>query len=135
VGTQTPSYHDAAVRVLLIEDDEDLAEMYRLRLAADGYAVVIAPDGEDGVAAARSQAPDLIFLDVRLPRLDGVQVLERLRASPEACEIPVIVLTSYGEPEIRSRCLGLGALDYLVKADVIPSALSDRVRQVTHPAA
>ena len=132
--TQTPS-RGAAVRVLLIEDDEALAEMYRLRLAADGYTVAIAPDGEDGVAAARSQPPDLIFLDVRLPRLDGVQVLERLRASPEACEIPVIVLSSYGEPEIRSRCLGLGAIDYLVKGDVIPSVLSDRVRQVTTPAA
>lgn len=129
--TQRAGCGDETVRVLLIEDDEALAEMYRLRLAADGYTVAIAQDGENGIAAARSEPPDLIFLDVRLPRLDGVGVLERLRATPESRDVPVIVLTNYGEPDLRTRCLGLGAVDYLVKADVVPSVLSDRVKEVT----
>src|SRR5215467_8759293 len=105
------------VKVLLIEDDEAAAEMYRLRLAADGYSVVIARDGEEGQAAAGRELPDLIYLDLRLPKLDGFQVLERLRSESSTSAIPVVILTNYGEPELRERGLKLGALEFLVKAD------------------
>ncbi|MFN2581303.1 MAG: response regulator transcription factor [Candidatus Dormibacteria bacterium] len=122
---------DDDVKVLLIEDDEAAAEMYRLRLTADGYNVVIAHDGEQGVAMAASEQPDLIYLDLRLPKLDGFQVLEKLRSSPATSVIPVVILTNYGEPELRERGLKLGALEFLVKADTTPAYLSEGVERWT----
>jgi DNA-binding response OmpR family regulator len=110
------------VKVLLIEDDEFAAEMYRLRLAADGYTVVVGQDGEEGLRMASEERPDFIYLDLRLPGLDGFEVLERLRADPGTKHIPVIILSNYGEPELRERGLKLGALEFLVKADTTPPA-------------
>jgi DNA-binding response OmpR family regulator len=120
---------DDDVKVLLIEDDAAAAEMYRLRLAADGYTVVIGRDGEEGLRMASDEAPDFIYLDLRLPGLDGLEVLERLRAQPSTSHIPVIILTNYGEPELRERGLKLGALEFLVKAETTPAELSNRVDQ------
>ena len=122
---------DEDVKVLLIEDDEASAEMYRLRLAADGYTVVIAHDGEEGLRLAEQERPDLVYLDLRLPKLDGFQVLERLRSSPTTAVIPVVILTNYGEPELRERGLKLGALEFLVKADTTPAYLSEGVERWT----
>ncbi|MGH7685761.1 MAG: response regulator [Candidatus Dormibacteria bacterium] len=119
------------VTVLLIEDDEAASEMYRLRLAADGYKVVIAGDGEEGIALAEKEQPDLIYLDLRLPKLDGFQVLEKLRSMPSTSAIPVVILTNYGEPELRERGLKLGALEFLVKADTTPANLSQGVERWT----
>ena len=122
---------DEDVKVLLIEDDEAASEMYRLRLAADGYTVVIAHDGEEGLKLAERERPDLIYLDLRLPKLDGFQVLERLRSGPSTSVIPVVILTNYGEPELRERGLKLGALEFLVKADTTPAYLSQGVERWT----
>jgi DNA-binding response OmpR family regulator len=123
------------IKVLLIEDDDAAAEMYRLRLVSDGYTVVLARDGEEGLEMAGAEAPDFIYLDIRLPRIDGFEVLERLRANPETAAIPVIILTNFGEPEFRERGLKLGALEFLVKADTTPSSLSATVERVTGPRA
>jgi DNA-binding response OmpR family regulator len=105
--------------------------MYRLRLVADGYTVVVAEDGEQGLEMAASEAPDFIYLDIRLPKIDGFEVLVRLRANSETAAIPVIILTNFGEPEFRERGLKLGALEFLVKADTTPSSLSQTVERVT----
>jgi DNA-binding response OmpR family regulator len=126
---------DDDVKVLLIEDDHSAAEMYRLRLVADGYAVILADDGEKGIAMAIAERPDFIYLDLRLPGVDGFGVLERLRADRETASIPVIILSNFGEPELRERGLKLGALEFLVKADTTPSRLSDTVNRVTTPKA
>ena len=123
------------VKVLLIEDDVAAAEMYRLRLVADGYLVVIARDGHEGLRMAADEAPDFIYLDLRLPGLDGFEVLERLRADAATMHIPVIILTNYGEPELHERGLKLGALEFLVKADTTPAQLSDSVERATGPRA
>src|ERR1700730_121096 len=124
---------DDDVKVLLIEDDAAAAEIYRLRLAADGYTVVIGRDGDEGLRMALDEAPDFIYLDLRLPGLDGFEVLERLRADPATTHIPVIILSNYGEPELRERGLKLGALEFLVKADTTPAQLSTRVERTTGP--
>ncbi len=121
------------VRVLLIEDDVDAAEMYRLRLVADGYRVLVAHDGVEGLRLATDESPDFIYLDLRLPGLDGFEVLERLRGAAATMHIPVIILTNYGEPELRERGLKLGALEFLVKADTTPTQLSRTVERTTGP--
>jgi len=115
---------EETVKVLVIEDDPTVAEMYRLRLVTDGYDVLVGSDGEEGLRLAVDEAPDFIYLDLRLPKLDGFEVLERLRATPATAGIPVIILSNYGDPDLRERGLQLGALEFLVKADTAPSMLA-----------
>ena len=122
---------DRDVRVLFIEDDPDIARMYRLKLEIDGYAVTVAADGEDGLRQARAEKPDLIFLDIRLPRLDGFHVLEELRSDRDTENIPVVILSNFGESEQVERGLKLGALEYLIKADTPPARLATDVRKWT----
>lgn len=119
------------IKVLVIEDDPNVAEMYRLRLETDGYEVVVGRDGEEGLQLAIDEVPDFIYLDLRLPKLDGFEVLERLRATPATAQIPIIILSNYGDAETRERGLRLGALDFLVKADTTPRQLAARLEQST----
>lgn len=118
---------DDRVRVLLVEDDQEFAEMYRLKLEADGYEVRIAADGEEGLVMAVDDPPDLIFLDIRMPRLGGLEMLERLRAEPTTESLPVVILSNYGEDELRKRGFDLGALEWLIKANVTPGEVSNRI--------
>lgn len=112
------------VRVLIVEDDPAVAQMYRIKLELDGYTVKVAPDGEAGLRMAAADQPDLIFLDIRLPKLDGMAVLERLRKTASTSNIPVVILSNYGERELMDRGLELGALEYLIKSQTTPARLS-----------
>lgn len=125
---------EQAVKVLLIEDDESVALMYRLKLEHDGYQVDVASDGESGLAKCLATNPDLIFLDIRLPRMDGFTVLERLRSYDATRYTPVVILSAYGEPELRDRGLRLGALEYVIKSQTTPAMVSGRVRHWTSTA-
>jgi DNA-binding response OmpR family regulator len=115
------------VDVLLVEDDPAVLEMYRLKLELDGYRVNTAIDGEDGLSKASALAPDIIFLDIRLPKLDGLEVLRRLRAADKTRNIPVIILSNYDEEDLVARGLHLGAHEYLIKARTTPSSLSEGI--------
>jgi DNA-binding response OmpR family regulator len=115
---------EQAVRVLLIEDDLDTLEMYRTRLEKDGYEVSVATDGEQGLSLATELNPDIVFLDIRLPKLDGLEVLQRLRDQESTAAVPVVILSNYGEQELIDRGLKLGALEFLVKAHTSPVELS-----------
>jgi DNA-binding response OmpR family regulator len=117
------------VDVLLIEDDPSVLEMYRYKLALDGYQVNVALDGEDGLAKAFEIVPDIIFLDIRLPKKDGFEVLQTLRQNDRTAHIPVIILSNYGEKDLVQRGLTLGALEFLVKADTTPSQLLGGMRE------
>jgi CheY-like chemotaxis protein len=112
------------VDVLLIEDDPVVLEMYRFKLSLDGYRVSVATDGEAGVEQAIALLPDIIFLDIRLPRKDGFAVLDELRRRDDTRHIPVIILSNYGEKDLVERGLKLGAHEYLIKSDTTPGALS-----------
>jgi len=115
---------DEEVKVLFIEDDPAVAEMYKLKLELDGYTVTVARDGEEGLQIATDTPPDIIFLDTRLPKMDGFAVLERLRSAERTAEVPVIILSNYGERELVDRGLKLGALEYLIKSQTTPANLS-----------
>ena len=121
------------VRVLLVEDDSALAQMYRVKLEKDGYTVRVVGDGEQALSALAQDLPDLIFLDIRLPRMDGLTLLERLRASKRTKNVPVVIVSNYSEQELVSRGLQLGALDYLIKSQTTPGRLSQGVRFWTRP--
>lgn len=112
------------VRVLFVEDDPSVAQMYRLKLELDGYDVEVATDGEKALEIARSNAPDIIFLDIRLPKLDGFGVLEALRKDPRTERLPVVILSNYSEKQLIERGLRMGARDYLIKTQTTPARLS-----------
>jgi two-component system, OmpR family, phosphate regulon response regulator PhoB len=113
--------------VLLVEDDQSVLEMYQLKLELDGYRVSTATDGEEGLRKAEELRPDIIFLDIRLPKMDGFEVLRRLRGQENTREIPVIILSNYGEDDLVARGLRLGAHEYLIKARTTPSSLSEGI--------
>jgi CheY-like chemotaxis protein len=115
------------VRVLFVEDDISVAQMYRLKLELDGYTVDIAGDGLVALEKARSEHPDIIFLDIRLPKLDGLSVLEALRADPGTERIPVVILSNWNEKELVDRGIKLGALDHMIKSQTTPARLSQRL--------
>jgi len=116
------------VRVLFVEDDASVAQMYRLKLELDGYTVEVAGDGLVALEKAKTMHPDIIFLDIRLPKLDGLGVLERLRADPSTAPIPVVILSNWNEKELVERGVKLGALDHLIKSQTTPARLSQRLK-------
>jgi DNA-binding response OmpR family regulator len=112
------------VRVLFVEDDPSVAQMYKLKLELDGYDVEVAPDGEKALDIAYKNPPDIIFLDIRLPKLDGFGVLEALRKDRKTESVPVVILSNYSEKQLIDRGLRLGALEYLIKTQTTPARLS-----------
>jgi CheY-like chemotaxis protein len=110
--------------LLLVEDDEAVAQMYAMQLEAAGYLVTVALTGEQALHLAQADAPDLIYLDIGLPEMSGLDVLERLRSVPDTAAIPVVVLTNFSEPELIERSRSLGVKDYLIKAHTTPARLS-----------
>jgi two-component system phosphate regulon response regulator PhoB len=119
------------LKVLIVDDDPFIAEMYRLRLEAEGYDVSIAADGEEGLALAMASVPNIICLDYRLPGIDGLEALERLRAEPSTKSIPVIMFSNDGDPALRERGLRLGALQFAIKAEMSPAQLAQAISLAT----
>ena len=99
-------------KVVVVEDDINIAELLRLYLEKDGFAVTVTHDGQEGLRAAEEQQPDLVMLDIMLPGMDGWQVCKRLR---QTSKVPIIMLTAKGETEDKVQGLEMGADDYIVK--------------------
>ena len=114
-----------AVRVLLIEDHRSVAQMYKLKLELDGYRVDVAFDGEMALEMVRRELPDIIFLDIRLPKLDGVGVLQALRSDPATKHVRVVILSNYSLRELGDCVAKLGVLDHLIKAETTPAKLTE----------
>lgn len=120
----------AGQRVLVVEDTELLRRMYRDRLAQDGYEVADAADGIAALELLRDNTFDVILLDLIMPRMGGIQVLEAVKRDPRTQGIPVIVLTNLGEEETIERAVALGAVDYLIKNETRPADVSSKVSLV-----
>ena len=117
-------------RVLMVEDHPDIADLYQLKLQLDGYRVAVASDGAAGLSLARSLMPDLILLDMHVPHLDGLQLLAALREDAATDEVPVVVCSEDDNPQLIKEAHRLGAAAYLVKANLLPSRLSQTVGDV-----
>ena len=102
-------------KILLVEDNEMNRDMLSRRLVRSGYEVVMAVQGEEGVALARSAAPDLVLMDMSLPVLDGWEATRRLKSDPATRGIPVVALTAHAMSGDRERCLAAGCDEYLTK--------------------
>jgi DNA-binding response OmpR family regulator len=105
-------------KILLVEDDANLREIYSIRLTAEGYEVVSAGDGEEALAAAVREKPDLVLSDVMMPKISGFDMLDILRQTPETKDIKVIMMTALSSEDQRERGNALGADRYLVKSQV-----------------
>lgn len=118
-------------RILIVEDDSLLLRMYQKKLEKDGYEVITAVDGEAGVQSASENKPDMILLDILLPKKSGFEVLEELKSDNETKDIPVVILSNLGNSEADiERGLELGAVAYLIKSQVVPSDVVAKVKEV-----
>lgn len=116
-------------KVLLIEDDLSLLKIYSNKLKANNFVVSVATTGEEGLHKAETEKPDVVLLDLILPEKDGFIVLEEIKKNPETKKIPVIILSNLGQTADIEKGKELGAVDYLVKADVSLIDLVGKVKQ------
>ncbi len=117
-------------KILLVEDDEMLHTMYTQKFEKEGYSVVSAYNGADGVKMAQSEKPDLILLDIIMPKMDGFVALKKIRKGPETKSIPVIMLTNLGQDEDVRKGKELGANDYFIKANHTPAEVVKKVKDM-----
>lgn len=111
-------------RILYVEDNDDNVYMLKRRLERSGFEVLVASDGEEGIAAALRERPDLILMDLSLPVLDGWEATRRLKSSEETKAIPVIALSAHAMPGDREKALDAGCDDYDSKPVKLPSLLA-----------
>lgn len=117
-------------KILLVEDDAFLVELYVTKFSELGYEMVVAEDGEQGLKMAEEIHPDLILLDIVLPKLDGLAALKAIREIKELHDMPVVLLTNLGQKEDVERGLGLGAEAYIIKAHFTPTEVVAKVEEV-----
>lgn len=121
-----------SVHVLLVEDDVFLASIYQKKFEMEGFKVATADNGDKVIPEAKKRKPDIILLDILLPKRDGFSVLALLKADNELKDIPVIMLTNLGQKDDVDKALEAGAVDYLIKAHFKPSEIVDKVRKILH---
>ncbi|MDQ3159203.1 MAG: response regulator [bacterium] len=116
-------------KILLVEDDDGLANVYIQRLEGEGFQVKRVPNGEDALASALKYAPDLIILDVMMPKVSGFDVLDILRNTPETADVKIVMLTALSQDADKQKADKLGADDYLVKSQVVIADVVDRIKK------
>ena len=117
-------------KILIVEDDSVLQKALEEFLVAEGFEVVCAIDGEIGVQKALSEKPDLILLDIVLPKKDGYEVLQEVKANEETANIPIVLLTNLGSLSDVEKALELGATTYLVKADYKLEEVTQKIKGI-----
>jgi DNA-binding response OmpR family regulator len=115
--------------VLIVEDDTMINTMYKTKLEASGFKVFSSADGAGGLEMAKKEKPDIILLDVIMPRLDGFSVLSELQNDDKTKKIPVILLTNLGTDEDIEKGKKMGAIDYIVKANITPTEVVVKVNE------
>ncbi len=125
----TDDIRSHAKKILLVEDDDSLASVYETRLQAEGFTTKRVANGEDALAAATAYHPDLILLDVMMPKVSGFDVLDILRNTPETTNVKIIMLTALGQDSDRERAKNLGVDDYLVKSQVVIADVVEKIKE------
>lgn len=125
---QNPVQTASDKKILLVEDDDALASVYQTRLEAEGLATKRVANGEEALATAIEYKPDLIILDVMMPKVSGFDVLDILRNTPETTNVKIIMLTALSQETDRERPLSLGADEYLVKSQVVIADVVARIK-------
>ena len=116
--------------VLIIEDDSYISDMYKIKLESENFEVATAKDGIIGIKMLEKQKPDIILLDVVMPKMDGFDVLKIIKKNIELKEVPVVLLTNLGQKENVEKGFDLGADSYIIKAHFTPSEVIEKIREV-----
>tara|TARA_Y100000310_G_C20664387_1_gene806637 strand:- start:1480 stop:1845 length:366 start_codon:yes stop_codon:yes gene_type:complete len=117
-------------KILIIEDDKFLRELISQKVAAEGYEMVGATDGEEALKTAGETQPSLILLDLILPTMDGFEVLRQLKEQEATKDIPVIILSNLGQKEDIDKSMQLGAVDYMIKAHFTPKEILEKIKTI-----
>ena len=117
-------------KILITEDDPLMSRMYQKIFTFEGYEVIMAADGQDGLDKIRAEMPTLVLLDVMMPKLNGLEVLEKLKADPVTKAIPVIMLTNLSSQQDADNAMMKGAVKYIVKSEHDPKEVADMVKEV-----
>lgn len=118
------------IKVLIVEDEEMLVNMYISKFEKDGFEPIKALNGKTGLELAQKENPAIILLDIIMPEMDGFMVLKELKANAKTKNIPIIMLTNLGQDEDIQKGNKLGANDYLVKANLTPAQVVDKVKNI-----
>ena len=117
-------------KLLLIEDDKDLSHMYAKKFSNAGWITTISHDGAEGIQKAKEKAFDIIVLDLMLPGISGVDVLEILRSDSRTVKVPVVIYTNFGDNFNREKCLSYGADEFVLKVESTPESLCETIEKV-----
>lgn len=117
-------------KILIIEDDPLMFRMYKKIFTFGGFEVEIAADGEEGLQKAKSWKPNLILLDMMMPKMNGLQVLDQLKADPACKATPVIVLTNLAGEQDAETALSKGAVRYIIKSEQDPKSVTNIVKEI-----
>lgn len=115
--------------ILIVEDDTLLIKMYKTKFELDGFTVITAQDGESGLKIASEKTVDFIILDVMLPKISGLDLLEKLRQIPGKENVKVIILSNLNNPADAQKAFNLGAKEYLLKSNLTPSEIVKKIHQ------
>ncbi len=125
-------YMDKKHKLLLVEDDGFLASIFAQKFELEGFEVAYATNGEDGLKLAKKDKPDIILLDLLMPKMDGFETLAALKKDDGLKDVPVLVLSNLGGREDVERCIKLGAAGYLIKAHSLPHETVNKVKELLH---
>ncbi|NOQ68199.1 response regulator [Patescibacteria group bacterium] len=117
-------------KVLIIEDDSYISDMYRIKFESENFETVVASNGIEGIKFLEKAVPDIILLDVVMPKIDGFSVLKEIKKDPKLDKIPVVLLTNLSQKENVERGFALGASSYIIKAHFTPSEVVEKIKEV-----
>ncbi len=118
------------LNILIVEDDVFLADLYKTKFTLEGFKVLAAYDGEKGLELAKKSVPDVILLDLVLPKMSGFDVLREIKLDKKVRDVPVILLTNLSQKSDVEKGLKLGADDYLIKAHFMPSEVVEKIKKL-----
>lgn len=117
-------------KILLIEDDPSLQQIYKLELEMDQFEVMTASDGESGLEMAKNNPPALALIDIVLPKLNGLAVLEQLKKDEKTKMIPAIIITNFGQEDNIKKAFALGAEDFVLKYQTTPKEVAKKISEI-----
>jgi two-component system alkaline phosphatase synthesis response regulator PhoP len=121
---------DSKGKILIIEDDRYISKMYQLKLSLEGYTVVVAENGKQGVEKVKEFMPDIMLLDILMPELDGFEVLNIVKSDDATKDIPVLIMSNLGQEDHVQKGMQLGAIGYIVKSQYTPSKVVEKIKEV-----
>ena len=115
-------------KILIVEDEKLLGEMYKDKLSRAGFEIIWAFEAKDALKLVKKEKPDLILLDILLPRENGIFFLKQLRKNPKIASVLVVAFSNYDDPETKKQAFKLGVKDYLMKTDYTPKEIIEKIK-------